>query len=97
MASVENKPLTGGLLLGKNGCPSRHYVLTRARAVWTINLSRILAQKGLIKGTPLAIASMRISCLMLRPVAAPRDDYLRLPDPDNKAGSRNGLWNKTRQ
>jgi hypothetical protein len=96
MASVENMPLTGGLLVGQKTDVLADTIY-RLGAVLDDQFIADSCIKRAYQGRPLRQAQARA---FLPNVASRRRtsyDYLRLPDPDNKAGSANGLWNKTRQ
>src|SRR5262245_5093712 len=95
MASVENMPLTGGLLLGRKRM-SWPTLSTAGSCVGDqfIADSRI---KRAYQGRALGQAQRALAAQC----CVPSPHLVRLLEiarsADNKAGSGNGLWNKTRQ
>src|SRR5215471_4366671 len=96
MASVENMPLTGGLLLGRKRM-SWPTLSTGWEPCWRSIYRGFPHKKGLSRARPWASAARAFAahCCIPSPHLVRLREIAR--SADNKAGSGNGLWNKTRQ
>src|SRR5215471_10265726 len=95
MASVENMPLTGGLLLGRKRM-SLPILSTGWEPCWRSNYRGFPHKKGLSRALPRANAARAFAAQC----CVPSPHLVRLREiarsADNKAGSGNGLWTRQR-